>query len=75
MDRCDVPGCDRPARISRHQRSGDVLRVCGEPHVYPSTCPTCGYAGREANVYRWGRTVVLVQRPLARSHSTKPGTT
>lgn len=31
---CEVPGCDRAVTTLREQQSGDVLRVCGEPHVY-----------------------------------------
>lgn len=30
---CEVPGCDRPVMEHRRQRSGDELRVCGQPHI------------------------------------------
>lgn len=30
---CEVPGCWRKATEARPQRSGDVVHVCGEPHI------------------------------------------
>lgn len=40
---CEVPDCDRQATEARPQRSGEVLHVCGQPHV--SGCDPDGPTG------------------------------
>lgn len=36
--RCEVPGCRRKATEAKPQRSGDIVYVCGQPHVYHGEC-------------------------------------